>query len=413
MSAPRAILVLTQLLAQGDTGVQTHFNVFGDYARSQGVAVGVLSAQDDRTWRRRAANLVTRVLRRLDRESSVLWHRGVHRYCLERLLRAELRRRRAQAVVLYAQDPLSARAALALRDEGYDFRLVAICHFNISEAWEASLAGLTREGGRLHRRLLEQERAVLPRVDALLFPTEFLRAEVLRRVPGVAAVPARVVSNLPQPVPAAGPDAPTGDILSIGTLEPRKNQGFLIEVLAQARVRGHVYSLTLAGSGPSEGAFRALAERLGVTAQVRFLGRVPHAASLLETHRVYAHAARMESQGIVLLEALRSARPVLAAAVGGIPETFTDGVEGFSWDLEDVSGAADRLIALLESEQIYAQASAAARRRYEERYRPDLLGPRWLQALFDVRDEAEPKLGAEFGSPPRCAASAAGTVNAC
>ena len=148
---------------------------------------------------------------------------------------------------------------------------------------------------------------------------------------------------------------------------------------------GYPYRLTLVGDGPLKKELETLASRLGLARHVKFAGYVPAAAKLLPRYKAYVHAARMESLGIILLEALASRRPVLAAPLGGIPEVFSDGIEGFSWDLDNPLQAARHLIRLLEDEALYERMSGAAYARYETCFMPPVVGPRLLEAVLGAK----------------------------
>lgn len=109
---------------------------------------------------------------------------------------------------------------------------------------------------------------------------------------------------------------PGRKILFLGRIERRKG----LEVLVQAmtRFRGDDLELIVAGDGPEAKGARALAERLGVPA--RFLGRVDDdmKASLFARVDVYcAPALGGESFGIVLLEAMAAATPVVCSDLTG------------------------------------------------------------------------------------------------
>jgi glycosyltransferase involved in cell wall biosynthesis len=121
---------------------------------------------------------------------------------------------------------------------------------------------------------------------------------------------------------------------------------------------------------------------------VAFTGRIDGASPLIANHRLYAHASRYESQGITLLEALSYGRPLLAAPVGGIPEVFTDGVEGRFIDLEDPGAAARALVSVLESDELYAQMSAAALNRYRRAFAREVVAPKWFRFFEGVVEEA-------------------------
>lgn len=382
MSRP-TMLVASLLQEQGCCGVQTHFRAIMAYARSQGYEAHLAEPHLVNRWVRRVPGLVTRILRHIDMERAVLWYRAFNSRFLRAALRRRLRDLDGKLVVIYAQDPLSARAALALRREGYRFRLVAVLHFNISEAYEFQLNGLTCEGGPLWRSLMRTEQEVLPQLDEVIFVSDYMRRIVLARNPAMADVEQAVIPNFPEHEVEQDTDtAPRADLISIGTLESRKNQGYLLHVLAEAKRLGHRYRLTLAGDGPCRQEWEDLAEQLGIADQVEFLGYVSGASRLLPGHRAYVHAAQMESFGIVLVEALSCALPVFAPAVGGIPEVFNDGIEGFEWPLDDATACAQKLIGLLEDKVVWQNMSRAARERYLTNFSPAAVGPKWLDAII-------------------------------
>jgi glycosyltransferase involved in cell wall biosynthesis len=161
---------------------------------------------------------------------------------------------------------------------------------------------------------------------------------------------------------------PSRDLIAIGSTEPRKNQQFLLRVLRAAKDRGHSYSLTIAGDGETLAPLKELTTELGLADQVLFLGHVVNASTLIPAHRLLVHAALMESFGIIFLEALASGVPILAPAVGGIPEIFEDGVQGRFWRLDDVAGAAGILISIMENDGLRLRMSSAATQRYDERF---------------------------------------------
>ena len=81
------------------------------------------------------------------------------------------------------------------------------------------------------------EHETIPRVDGLVAVSEESRHNLLDEVPDAAAVPHRIVPNfLQRPTISGG--APTRGLITIGTLERRKNQRYLVEVVAAARALG-------------------------------------------------------------------------------------------------------------------------------------------------------------------------------
>jgi teichuronic acid biosynthesis glycosyltransferase TuaC len=107
-------------------------------------------------------------------------------------------------------------------------------------------------------------------------------------------------------------------ILSVGALIPRKGQDLLIAALAALPQA----TLMLAGHGESEGDYRALSERLGVSDRVRFMGSVPHddLPALFAAADVMALVSASEGLANAWVEALACGTPVVASDVGGIRE---------------------------------------------------------------------------------------------
>lgn len=358
------IIVATLLAENGQTGVQSHFNTFCSYLRQQGNKVKVVTPFH---YYRSVVYPVFGLRCLIDRingSAGVWWYRYWHYIFLKKALRSspEL----SGPTVIYAQCPLSAKAALEIRADGQ--RVIMIAHFNISQADEwAEKRGIAVHGwvGRGIRRI---EETVLPRLDGIIYVSQYMKQSLETRIAELKNIPSRVIPNSCVSRIESVSAAIQGDLITIGTLEPRKNQKFLLEVLAQAKRLGYRYTLTLIGDGPDRNALTRLAQELNIADQVKLLGNQPDAARFINHHRVYVHGATMESFGIVLAEAMAARRPVLAAPVGGIPEVFDNSIEGFYWSLYDPSAAAKILIKLLEDPVLYERMAKAAEERYRRSY---------------------------------------------
>lgn len=375
------LLVATTLTGSGPTGVETHFNHLIAAATSAGIDARLVSCQVASDWRRKAYRLIYHGLRRISPEHALVFLREADAWHLERKLSRELRHLGDRRATIYAQDPRSARAALRARRTG-DVRVVMTAHFNGSEAQEMADRGLTSEGRPLWVNAMRVERDVMPRLDHVVFVSEFVRSCVLERLPELDRRKTSVIANSCVELPAAGKEMIENDLIAIGTLEPRKNQRYLLDVLARCHARGHAYSLTLVGPGQDMANLVAHANALGLNAFVRFLGHQPCASQLIPRHKALVHSALIENFPITLVEALAAGRPVFAGAVGGIPEVFDDGVEGHLWPLDQPDIAASLLIDTLEAPVRWEALSAAASVRYRRLFAPGVLIPRWLDILM-------------------------------
>ncbi|WP_446809599.1 glycosyltransferase family 4 protein [Methylomonas sp. 2BW1-5-20] len=379
MSHSQNLIVITLMASQGETGVQTHFNTILDAAKKLDLECQLIYPYDPRVRvPRKFVTLMARLLRTINKEWAVLWTRWTHYYLIRYLLRQSLRVI-AESVAIYAQDPLSARAALMERKPGN--RVVTVAHFNISESYEVLTKGLTVEGGCLYKHFQENEAYTLPRVDKIIFVSAFMQKLVNERLPSIHLVPQAVISNFIHDPDRQGVPQLRNDLITIGSLEKRKNQAFILRVLAEAHARGHRYKLTIIGNGPDRLRLESLANELKLTDSITFLGFQANASGYMAGHRVYVHAALMENLPITLLEALSYGLPILAPPVGGIPEVFTDGEQGYFWSLDNVDLAVDKLCMILENNDLCEKLSEGARVQFETHFSEHVLANTWLTEI--------------------------------
>jgi glycosyltransferase involved in cell wall biosynthesis len=378
--APAPPIVLATILREeGATGVQSHIGTFRAYACSQGRVATVVTSFSGWSILRAPVFGARMPLRRLSGPWGVWWYRHWHGHYLRHALSAQLRTLAGRAVV-YAQCPVSAASALRVRR---DEPVVMAVHFNVSQADEWADKGEIPHGGRLHASIGAFEADVLPRLDGLVYVSQFMRSLLEEQQPALRDVPGVVIPNCVDIVPRPAAE-PVGDLVTVGALEPRKNHGYLLDVLAAAAERGHRYTLTVIGEGPDRSVLEHRAADLGVSGQVSFAGYQADPRPLVARHRVYCHVSRMDNLPIALIEAMAEGLPVLAAPVGGIPELVRAGVDGEEWPLDDPGVAADRLVALLSDPAKRAALASSARRRAETDFSTDVQAPRLLAFLSDV-----------------------------
>jgi len=380
--AQPTIYVATIMRATGETGVQTHFNSFLDYIErdgGHGICVTPFMAPSILVYPifafRRLIDLISSTL-------SVQWYRYWHGRLLQHVLARHLRRE-ARPVVIYAQCPVSAHAALRARRSARQ-SIVMVVHFNVSQADEWAGKGKLGPESRAFRRIRQFERLVLSQLDGIVYVSEFSRRVLETRIPALATRRSTMLPNfvtLPK-IDSFGSSIGRADLVNIGTLESRKNQAYLLEILAMAAAMGHRYELTVIGQGPDRVSLEQYAEELGVRHQVHFLGFRRDAARLILGHRLYCHVATMENFGFTLLEAMSYGVPVASADVGGTTEVFDDGVEGFTWPLDAAHTAASILVQHLEDGDRLAAMGSAARQRVADCFTTDVVASRLLRFLL-------------------------------
>ena len=175
--------------------------------------------------------------------------------------------------------------------------------------------------------------------------------------------------------------------LFVGRVAHEKNIGFLLEAAVRVRRERPDMLLVVAGEGPAREALCQQAGRLGLDAQVRFLGYLDRRTELPDAYGaadLFVFASRTETQGLVLLEALAQGCPVLGLSVMGTADIL-DGQRGCRASADDRSAFAAAWLELLNDEkQRLALASEA--RRHSEAWRASRLAgdlARYYQAVLD------------------------------
>jgi phosphatidylinositol alpha 1,6-mannosyltransferase len=153
--------------------------------------------------------------------------------------------------------------------------------------------------------------------------------------------------------------------LYVGRLAAEKRVDFVIEAFqrASATVPRGVMHLILAGTGPCEAELRATAPP-----DVSFLGFLDRRARLPDLYAncdAFAFASVTETLGLVVLEAMASGLPVLAAPAGGVRDHLRDGVNGIAYDADDPAAMAQGMIMLASEFELTRRLARAARRTAE------------------------------------------------
>ncbi|MCI0435534.1 MAG: N-acetyl-alpha-D-glucosaminyl L-malate synthase BshA [Gemmatimonadetes bacterium] len=119
--------------------------------------------------------------------------------------------------------------------------------------------------------------------------------------------------------------------------------------------------LLLVGDGPERVRAQQQVETEGVSDRVHFLGKQSSVAELLACSDLFLLPSESEAFGLVALEAMACGVPVVATRVGGVPEVLPDPPAGQMGAVGDVDGMATMGIAVLADNEVWAQASEAAR----------------------------------------------------
>jgi glycosyltransferase involved in cell wall biosynthesis len=195
-----------------------------------------------------------------------------------------------------------------------------------------------------------------------------------RLIADYAVAPGRV-TYVPNAVvsPPAGDehDLWSPDRLTVGRvarLQPEKGFDVFLHAVAELAPHSPGVDFVVIGDGPLREDLAALARRLGVAERVRFLGLRHDARALIARLDVLAVSSITDGAPLVVLEAMAAGVPVVASAVGGIPDQVVEGETGLLVEPGDPSALAAALATVLRDESLRRRLGANGRGRAEREF---------------------------------------------
>jgi glycosyltransferase involved in cell wall biosynthesis len=233
--------------------------------------------------------------------------------------------------------------------------------------WIAFFHGATNENWkmRLYNRI---DRALLPRADRLVVMSEhhlrsFASIEDRVRLIYNAAIPLPVGGTSVSLAAARLPGVPLVGV--VGRLSFEKGIDVLLDAAARCQAARTPISLVVVGEGPEREVLERQAAALGLANHVHFVGNVLNMASLYPQLDLVVLPSRSEGLPNVLLEAVRANVPVVATAVGAVPEVLANPAAGEIAPPEDagaLAGAIGRALARGSTAEAHAARQALVRR---------------------------------------------------
>jgi glycosyltransferase involved in cell wall biosynthesis len=160
-------------------------------------------------------------------------------------------------------------------------------------------------------------------------------------------------ADLPDTLPPQNWDGDELRALSVGRLEAEKNPLLLADVLAELRRRDPRWRLDVCGEGPLAGELAERLEQLGERDTAQLLGYVPvddGLPQLYSSSQALLHVSFTEGVPQILFEAFAAGLPIVATAVGGVPEAVGD--DALQIPPADAVAAADALERLANDPQL-------------------------------------------------------------
>jgi glycosyltransferase involved in cell wall biosynthesis len=239
------------------------------------------------------------------------------------------------------------------------------------------------------------EGRVMRAVERVIVGSEFARRQASEEL----GVPAEKLTVVPYGVDRALAPGPKPEALArrlgvadspvalfLGSLEPRKNLAFLLDVWQEvARTRTDA-KLIVAGGGPLLRELQARARASKLESSVVFTGHVP-AAEKLDYYRLadmLVFPSTMEGFGLVVAEAMSCGLPVLISSRGSLPELIVPAAGGLVADPTDRDAFVRGILTLLGDATIRRRFGTANRERVERLFRWDVCAAATVRVYEEV-----------------------------
>jgi len=221
--------------------------------------------------------------------------------------------------------------------------------------------------GRPMKRYPWTFRFLLFSSDAVVAPSKALLQDSLATFPHLSRKAAFIhngvdLEELSQPLEDTSPLTKERYLLCIAAHNEKKALDVLIRAFAVVKDGDPGIRLVLVGDGPLRPQVEELSKTLGLDGRLEFLGWRGRAeiARLLHGCQVFVLPSRSEPFGIAIIEAMACRKPVVASAVGGIPEIIENGKTGILVDPDNPAALANALLNLLKDPSLQRSISSNA-----------------------------------------------------
>jgi glycosyltransferase involved in cell wall biosynthesis len=221
------------------------------------------------------------------------------------------------------------------------------------------------------------EAVVVPLAARIICVSDYDTQLARRYLPGDPKRFVAIHNGLSSDAELAVPDTDDVTIIMTARFQEPKEQKLLLRAFAMLdRPNAHI---VFVGGGDELPMCEALAYELCIAPRVQFLGDRKDVSALLAQSQIFVLLSRYEGFPISLLEAMRAGLPVIASAVGGIPEQVEHCVTGLLTPRGDVQAVASALQILIDNAQLRREMGTAGRQKFLREFTVE-------QMIVQIRD---------------------------
>lgn len=186
-------------------------------------------------------------------------------------------------------------------------------------------------------------------------------------------VPIKVIANGVDLKQFLVKDKKENTIITISRLVEKNGVGDLIEAMVMVRNKILDVKLMIIGSGPLERSLKLKIKNLNLENNVEFLGEISNdqLPQYLAKASIFVRPSLSEGLGTAFLEAMAAGLPIVGTSVGGITDFLKDGETGLFCNPKDPESVADKIVMLIENDELRNKLAENGRKLVEEKYNWD------------------------------------------
>jgi len=178
-------------------------------------------------------------------------------------------------------------------------------------------------------------------------------------------------------------------LLYLGSLKPRKNLLFLLDVFAEVHREEAATFLIIGGKGAQEAELKRHAQELGIRDSVAFPGYIAEGEKVVyyKLADIFVLPSLLEGFGLVAAEAMACGKPVVASNTSSLPEVVVDGKTGFLADPTRVDDFVEKILRLVRDPDLRREMGEKGRMHVLQNFSWDGASRKVLGVYQQVLDE--------------------------
>lgn len=176
------------------------------------------------------------------------------------------------------------------------------------------------------------------------------------------------------------------DVVMVARFAKGKNHQIVLEAIAQLKQQNQQVNVTFVGEGSHRHLNHAkqLAEKLGVSKQVVFLGQRSDVAEILAQHKVFVLASFYEGLSLSVIEAMSAGCVVMGSDVVGVRELINQEKDGFLFDNQNSTTLSNQLLDVLKNPQNYQNMVLLAQQKAKQYYDVLVMAGNYQQLFYQL-----------------------------